>query len=107
MEYSRICPASPAGIMRGYVLKGGARMFYKVREVKPLPEYGLLVVFESGEKKKYSVRPLFNKWKAFKALTSTKGLFEQVKVDAGGYGISWNDDIDLSCNELYENGTGI
>jgi hypothetical protein len=28
-------------------------------------------------------------------------LFEQVKVDSGGFGISWNDDIDLSCNELY------
>lgn len=41
---------------------------------------------------------------SFKALTSIQGLFEQVKVDAGGYGISWNDEIDLSCNELYENG---
>ncbi len=29
---------------------------------------------------------------------------EQVKVDAGVYGISWNDDIDLSCEELYQNG---
>lgn len=31
----------------------------------------------------------------------------EVKVDAGGYGVSWNDDIDLSCNELWENGTPI
>ena len=82
-------------------------MFYKVREVKPLPEYGLFVVFASGEQKIYNVQPLFNKWEEFKALTSTKGLFEQVKVDAGGYGISWNDDIDLSCNELYENGARV
>ena len=35
---------------------------------------------------------------------SVSGLFEQVKVDAGGYGISRNDDIDLSCEELYQNG---
>ena len=27
-----------------------------------------------------------------------------VEVDNGGYGISWNDDIDLSCDELFENG---
>ena len=33
------------------------------------------------------------------------GLFEQVRVDAGGYGIRWNDSKDLSCNELYQNGT--
>ena len=82
-------------------------MFYKVQSVEPLPEYGLLVVFVSGEKKQYNVKPLFDKWEPFKALASTKGLFEQVKVDTGGYGISWNDDIDLSCNELYENGERI
>ncbi|MCC8073433.1 MAG: hypothetical protein LIO62_04840, partial [Clostridiales bacterium] len=22
----------------------------------------------------------------------------------GGYGISWNDELDISCNELYEQG---
>lgn len=82
-------------------------MFYQVREIKPLLEYVLCVVFASGEKKKYNVQPLFSKWEAFKALTSVRGLFEQVKVDAGGYGISWNDEIDLSCNELYENGESV
>ena len=35
------------------------------------------------------------------------GLFEQVKVDSGGYGISWNDELDLSCNELYYNGVTV
>ena len=25
------------------------------------------------------------------------------KVDVGGYGISWNDEIDLSCDELWDN----
>jgi hypothetical protein len=79
-------------------------MFYKVKSVKPLPEYRLLVVFSDGEKKQYNVKPLFDKWEPFKALINVTGLFEQVKVDAGGYGISWNDEIDLSCNELYENG---
>lgn len=82
-------------------------MFYRVKDVKPLPEYSLLVVFASGEKKQYNVKPLFDKWDSFKALADIKGLFEQVKVDTGGYGISWNDEIDLSCNELYENGAKI
>ena len=79
-------------------------MFYKVQTVKPLPEYNLLVNFTTGEQKLYDVKPLFDKWEPFKALISTKGLFEQVKVDMGGYGIRWNDEIDLSCNELYANG---
>ena len=79
-------------------------MFYKVITVEPLPEYNLLVSFTTGEQKRYDVKPLFDIWEPFKALISTKGLFEQVKVDMGGYGISWNDEIDLSCNELYTNG---
>jgi len=79
-------------------------MFNKVKTVQPLPDYTLLVYFMTGEEKRYNVKPLFDKWEPFKALTLTKGLFEQVRVDAGGYGISWNDDIDLSCNELYDNG---
>ena len=79
-------------------------MFYKVQDVKPLEKYKLLVTFQNGEIKKYDVKPLFDKWQAFKDLAYINGLFQQVKVDAGGYGISWNDDIDLSCDELYYNG---
>lgn len=82
-------------------------MFYKVKEVHPLPSYTLLVQFASGERKQYNVALLFEKWDIFKTLESVKGLFEQVKIDAGGYGVSWNDDIDLSYNELWENGTPI
>ena len=86
-------------------LKGEIKaMFYKVKEINPLPEYNLLVAFESGECKQYNVAALFNRYIVFGVLTITKGLFEQVKVDVGGYGISWNDDIDSSCNELYGNG---
>lgn len=79
-------------------------MFYKIKAVQPLPSYNLLVSFTTGECKRYNVAPLFEKWDIFKTLANVKGLFEQVHVDAGGYGISWNDDIDLSCNELWENG---
>ena len=79
-------------------------MFYKVKNIKALPNYILQATFVNGAIKYYDVKPLFKIWQPFKALTCTKGLFELVKVDAGGYGISWNDDIDLSCNELWENG---
>ena len=34
-------------------------------------------------------------------------MFENVEVDAGGYGISWNDDLDLSCDEIWEHGEPI
>lgn len=76
-------------------------MFYKVASVKALPDFMLEITFTNQEVKYYDVKPLFQKWPAFENLKNTLGLFEQVKVDAGGYGISWNDEIDLSCNELY------
>jgi hypothetical protein len=80
-------------------------MFCKIQSVQPLPEYRLAVQFANGENKEYDVKPLFQQWNAFQALTYVNGLFEQVKVDTGGYGVSWNEDIDLSCDELYENGS--
>lgn len=80
-------------------------MFYKVKKVTPLKEYILEVTFENDIIKYYDVSQLFQKWTVFQNLKTVNGLFEQVKVDKGGYGISWNDEIDLSCNELWENST--
>jgi hypothetical protein len=74
-------------------------MFHKVQAIKPLPEYRLSIQFASGEKKEYDIKPLFKKWEAFQALTYIPGLFNQVKVDSGGDGNSWNDHIDLACDE--------
>lgn len=82
-------------------------MFHKVKTVRPLAEYTLLVDFMTGERKHYYILPLVSRFNIFRPLTQVKGLFEQVKVDAGGYGVSWNDEIDLSCDELYENGVSI
>ena len=79
-------------------------MFHKVKSVKCLDNYILEIVFEKNIIKYYDVSKLFEKWTVFKQLKTINGLFEQVKVDTGGYGISWNEEIDLSCNELWENG---
>ncbi len=79
-------------------------MFHKVKSVNALQNFILEITFEDNSIKYYDVKPLFNKWIIFKNLKDINGLFQQVKVDVGGYGISWNDELDLSCNELYSNG---
>ena len=79
-------------------------MFHRVKSVLPQSDLKLLVQFVDGTTKEYDVAPLLNKWPIFRSLKITPELFDCVKVDAGGYGIYWNDDIDLSCNELWENG---
>ena len=81
-------------------------MFHRVRNVYPLENYRLMVQFIDGTTRIYDVKPLFD-WKAvFKTLKENE-LFYDVQVDAGGFGISWNDDVDLSCDELYHNGKEI
>lgn len=82
-------------------------MFYKIKTVKPLSDYSLLIQFENNEKKQYNIKPLMDELAPFKALQYIPGLFEQVKVDAGGYGISWNDELDLACDEMYFNGVSV
>jgi len=78
-------------------------MFYRIKSVKPLPDMILHVEFMSGNVKRYDVKPLMGKWEVFKDLAQG-GLFDLVRVDKGGYGIVWNEYIDLACNELWING---
>ena len=82
-------------------------MFHKVKEVKAIEDFKLQFCFDDRTVKLYDVVPLFNKWNVFEALRDNKDLFCSVKVDAGGYGVRWNDEIDLSCNELWENGASV
>ena len=78
-------------------------MFHKVKTVIPIDDYKLLVQFVSGVTKVYDVKPLFEWEDVFKTLIENE-LFYSVYVDVGGNGIVWNDDIDLSCDELWEKG---
>ncbi len=82
-------------------------MFHKVKAVTPLPDYELSIQFAEGVTKIYDVKPLFIKWAPFKSLEKEPEKFRLVEVDHGGYGVIWNDQLDLSCNELFENGRSV
>lgn len=79
-------------------------MFHKIKDVTPLPDFKLSVQFREGVTKIYDVNQLFDKIPVFKELEENPLSFYDVVVDTGGYGIVWNDDIDLSCDELWDNG---
>ena len=82
-------------------------MVHRIKAVSPLPDFCLSIQFAEGVTKIYEVEHLFNKWASFKTLQESPELFSEVEVDVGGYGIIWNDDLDLSCDELFENGKTI
>ena len=78
-------------------------MFHKINKVTPKEDLILEVEFENNIRKVYDIKKIIEKWKVFKELEDGN-LFKSVKVDAGGYGISWNENIDLSCEEIWQNG---
>lgn len=82
-------------------------MFKKIKNVFPLENYKLSVQFCIGVTKIYDINPLFNKIEAFNDLKEHPEKFNKVKVDIGGYGIIWNDDLDLSSSELWEKGVQV
>ena len=82
-------------------------MFHKVKNVFVLPDYKLSVQFSEGVTKLYDVKPLFDKIPAFKVFEKNPKKFSEVSVDTGGYGIVWNDELDLSCDELWKHGEKI
>lgn len=79
-------------------------MFHEIKSISPLADYKLSVQFSEGVTKLYDVAPLIEKISAFSFLKENPDGFFVVSVDVGGYGIVWNDDLDLSCDELWEHG---
>lgn len=77
--------------------------FHKITSVSALPGYRLSVHFWDGITKIYDVRQVFGRWPQFRRLLDDK-LYYKVKVDVGGYGVIWDDNLDLSAEELWHNG---
>lgn len=78
---------------------------HKIKSVKPLDSFVISVIFQNGVEKMYDIKKMYDIFPQFRLFETTNGLFEHVKVDVGGYGISWNDELDLSAEELWEEGT--
>ena len=79
-------------------------MLHKLNSVVALPDLRLLLRFADGSAKVYDMAPLLDRLEVFRPLRTVPGLFAQVRVDPGGHGISWNDDIDLDSAELWAHG---
>ena len=74
----------------------------KIKQVKAIDQTRLAVTFENGVNKIYDCESLLQRPQF--QLLRTYAFFKAVQVDVGGYGISWNDDLDLSEYELWTKG---
>ncbi len=74
----------------------------QIASVHPQEHKKLLVKFINGVEKIYDCAQILQ-LDTFQHLHN-EAFFKAVKVDPGGYGISWNDSVDLSEYELWTNG---
>jgi len=74
----------------------------RVSSVEALSQKQLRVTFETGEVKIYDCKPLLED-EALRPLQD-EALFQRVHMDGHGYGVIWNDDVDLAESELWLNG---
>lgn len=78
-------------------------MISRIKEVKPLENYLLQVVFDDGKSGIYDVEDDINTIPQYKDLKTIKGMFEQVKLDESRTCVFWSDEIDLPSDAIYEN----
>lgn len=79
-------------------------MTHRIQTVKPLKDLRLSVLFQNGVEKEYDIHNLYSVFPQFKQFETNNDLFEQVQVDCGGYGLSWNDNLDLDAEDIWDNG---
>lgn len=78
-------------------------MFHKIKKVETLSNKMLKVEFENNKIKYYNMKNIIEKIKEFEILNN-ENIFNNARVDKGGYAVIWNDDLDIDCEELYQKG---
>lgn len=79
-------------------------MMHKIISAVSKDDFSIETEFMGGEVKKYSLDDLLIRFPQFQKLKEDRKLFEAVKVDAGGYGVSWNDELDVDAYTIWEQG---
>ncbi len=78
-------------------------LFHPLESVCVRDTYYLCARFRCGVEKVYDMRKLADH-PAFEMLFRHPAFIKSVKLEAGGYGVSWNDRLDLSSEELWAEG---
>jgi hypothetical protein len=73
----------------------------RILSAKAIDDHTLMIEFTNQEVKQYDVHHLLEN--PMFAPLRQPAFFRNFKVEPGGYGIVWNEDIDLSEYELWKN----
>ena len=81
-------------------------MFHRAKSLKFKRGAIIELTYLNGEKRRYDMSSLFKKYPEMEVLKDRR-FFKSGELDPGGYGVIWSDDLDISCEEIYENGQKI
>lgn len=79
-------------------------MIPRIKQVKPLDNYILYVLFDDGKAVLYDVKEDMETVPDYGDLKAVYGLFNQVQLDQSRTCVYWTDDIDLPSDVVYEYG---
>lgn len=79
-------------------------MIPRIKNVTPMPDFCLHVVFDDGKAVLYDVKEDINQIESYRDLQTVYGLFDQVQLDQSRTCVFWNDWIDLPSDMIYEYG---
>ncbi|NJK69667.1 MAG: DUF2442 domain-containing protein [Oscillatoriales cyanobacterium RU_3_3] len=77
----------------------------RIVSAKAIDDRTLIVKFTNRESRKYDISKLLDK-PMFAPLRNLV-FFRSFSIEPGGYGLVWNEDIDLSEYELWQNGISL
>ena len=77
----------------------------KIISAKAIVPTTLVVEFANYEIKQYDISPLLNK--SMFSLLREPTFFKSFTIEPGGYALVWNDEIDISEYELWNNGVAM
>ena len=80
----------------------GVTTYPRIKSVVPGPDKILVVQFQNGEWREYDCKPLLHT-EAFRPLAE-EAVFRCAHPDSHGYGVVWNDAVDLAESEIWLNG---
>ncbi|MCD8307482.1 MAG: DUF2442 domain-containing protein [Clostridia bacterium] len=78
-------------------------MFHLIKNAYPVSGHSLIACFADGTSRTYDIRDIAESHPDFRTLEDSS-LFYSLRAGLGGYGVIWDNDVDLSSEEIYFNG---
>lgn len=79
----------------------------RVEDILPLEDFSLLVFFRDGAVKKCDLKAHFEETKPFHILLKKPEYFGFARIQTGGYGVTWDVNMNISDTMLYQTGEPI